>query len=93
VTGEDAIELPIDAVSVVQVRGAAFAPEFGLSAGAVTTSNAASRDAWHVTVNDLEPRPRGARASSEASNRGAAVHVGGRSSRARSLPRVGPVRI
>ena len=37
VTGEDAIELPIDAVSVVQVRGAAFAPEFGLSAGAVTT--------------------------------------------------------
>src|SRR5206468_6774277 len=37
VTGEDAIELPIDAVSAVQVRGTAYAPEFGLSAGAVTT--------------------------------------------------------
>src|SRR5919202_89389 len=36
VTGEDAIELPIDAVSSVQVRGAAYAPEVGLSAGAVT---------------------------------------------------------
>src|SRR5207245_8861749 len=35
VTGEDAIELPIDAVSSVQVRGAAYAPEFGLSDGAV----------------------------------------------------------
>src|SRR5262249_60158222 len=34
-TGEDAIELPIDAVSSVQVCGAAYAPEFGLSAGAV----------------------------------------------------------
>ena len=59
VTGEDAIELPIDAVSVVQVRGAAFAPEFGLSAGAVTTvETQRAGDAWHVTVNDLEPRPR-----------------------------------
>ena len=37
VTGDDAVELPIDAVSSVEVRGAAFAPEFGLSAGAVTT--------------------------------------------------------
>jgi len=59
VTGEDAIELPIDAVSVVQVRGAAFAPEFGLSAGAVTTvETQRAGDAWHITVNDLEPRPR-----------------------------------
>ncbi len=59
VTGEDAIELPIDAVSTVQVRGAAFAPEFGLSAGAVTTvETQRAGDAWHVTVNDLEPRPR-----------------------------------
>jgi hypothetical protein len=59
VTGEDAIELPIDAVSVVQVRGAAFAPEFGLSAGAVTTvETQRAGDAWHVTVNDLEPRLR-----------------------------------
>src|SRR5262249_40156842 len=33
VTGEDATELPIDAVSSVQVRGAAYAPEYGLSAG------------------------------------------------------------
>jgi len=59
VTGEDAIELPIDAVSAVQVRGAAFAPEFGLSAGAVTTvETQQAGDAWHITVNDLEPRPR-----------------------------------
>ena len=59
VTGEDAVELPIDAVSTVQVRGAAFAPEFGLSAGAVTTvETQRAGDAWHVTVNDLEPRPR-----------------------------------
>jgi hypothetical protein len=59
VTGEDAIELPIDAVSAVQVRGSAFAPEFGLSAGAVTTvETQRAGDAWHTTVNDLEPRPR-----------------------------------
>src|SRR6266480_3950629 len=54
VTGEDAIELPIDAVSSVQVRGAAFAPEFGLSAGAVTTvETRKAGDAWDVTLNDL----------------------------------------
>lgn len=59
VTGEDAIELPIDAVSSVQVRGAAFAPEFGLSAGAVTTvETQRAGDAWHVTLNDLDPRVR-----------------------------------
>jgi hypothetical protein len=59
VTGEDAIELPIDAVSSVQVRGAAYAPEFGLSAGAVTTvETQKAGDAWHVTLNDLEPRVR-----------------------------------
>src|SRR5204862_4412227 len=59
VTGEDAIELPIDAVSSVQVRGTAYAPEFGLSAGAVTTveTNRAG-DSWHVMLNDLEPRLR-----------------------------------
>jgi len=57
VTGEDAIELPIDAVSTVQVRGSAFAPEFGLSAGAMTTvETKKAGDAWHVTLNDLEPR-------------------------------------
>src|SRR5262249_348874 len=59
VTGEDAIELPIDAVSSVQVRGAAYAPEFGLSAGAVTlVETQKAGDAWDVTVNDLEPRLR-----------------------------------
>src|SRR5712692_8186521 len=59
VTGEEAIELPIDAVSAVQVRGSALAPEFGLSAGAVTTvETQRAGDAWHMTVNDLEPRPR-----------------------------------
>jgi hypothetical protein len=59
VTGEDAIELPIDAVSAVQVRGAAFAPEFGLSAGAMTSvETRRGGAAWHATVNDLEPRVR-----------------------------------
>jgi len=59
VTGEDAIELPIDAVSSVQVRGAAYAPEFGLSAGAVTVvETQRAGDTWDVTVNDLEPRLR-----------------------------------
>jgi hypothetical protein len=59
VTGEDAIELPIDAVSSVKVRGAAFAPEFGLSAGAMTTvETERAGDAWHVVLNDLEPRLR-----------------------------------
>jgi len=59
VTGEDAIELPIDAVSSVQVRGAAYAPEFGLSAGAITVvETVKAGDTWDVTVNDLEPRLR-----------------------------------
>ncbi|HEX3702674.1 MAG TPA: carboxypeptidase regulatory-like domain-containing protein [Vicinamibacterales bacterium] len=59
VTGEDAIELPIDAVESVQVRGAAYAPEFGLSAGAVTTVETQKAGAaWHATLNDLEPRIR-----------------------------------
>src|SRR6185295_1292255 len=59
VTGEDAIEVPIDAVSSVEVRGAAYAPEFGLSAGTVTTvETQKAGDAWHVTLNDLEPRLR-----------------------------------
>ena len=59
VTGEDAIELPIDAVSSVQVRGTAYAPEFGQSVGAVTTvETQQAGEAWHFQVNDLEPRPR-----------------------------------
>jgi hypothetical protein len=41
------------------VRGAAFAPEFGLSTGAVTTVDTQrGGDTWHLTVNDLEPRLR-----------------------------------
>jgi len=59
VTGEDAIELPIDAVGSVLVRGAAYAPEVGLSAGAVTmVETKRAGDSWDVTVNDLEPRLR-----------------------------------
>ena len=59
VTGDDAIELPIDAVSSVQVLETAFAPEHGLSTGAVTIVDTQSGgDKWHTTVNDLEPRPR-----------------------------------
>src|SRR5207253_3002422 len=57
VTGEDALELPLDAVSSVRVNGAAFAPEFGRSTGAVTTvETVAGGDDWHVQVNVLEPR-------------------------------------
>jgi hypothetical protein len=59
VTGEHAIEVPIDAVSSVQVRGTAYAPEFGQSAGAVTTvETMQGGDKWHFTLNDLEPRVR-----------------------------------
>jgi hypothetical protein len=59
VTGDDAIELPIDAVSTVEVRGAAFAPEYGLSTGAQTTVDThRGGDRWRITVNDLQPRPR-----------------------------------
>ena len=59
VTGEDAIELPIDAVSSVQVRGSAYAPEYGLSSGSVTlVETQRAGDDWNVIVNDLEPRVR-----------------------------------
>jgi hypothetical protein len=59
VTGEHAIEVPLDAISSVQVRGTAYAPEYGQSAGAVTTvETQQGGDAWHFTVNDLEPRLR-----------------------------------
>src|SRR6202035_232573 len=59
VTGDDAIELPIDAVASVQVRGTALAPEFGRSPGAVTpVETQRAGDVWHVQVTDVEPRPR-----------------------------------
>ncbi len=59
VTGEDATDVPIDAVSSVQVRGAAYAPEYGLTAGAVTTvETQKAGETWHIVVNDLEPRLR-----------------------------------
>jgi hypothetical protein len=59
VTGEDAANLPIDAVSNVQVQRIAFAPEFGLSAGAVTSVEMRQGgDRWHAVINDLEPRIR-----------------------------------
>jgi hypothetical protein len=59
VTGEQAIEVPLDAISSVQVRGTAYAPEFGQSAGAVTTvETQKGGDSWHFQLNDLEPRLR-----------------------------------
>jgi hypothetical protein len=59
ITGEDAVQLPLDAVDEVQVHRAAFAPEFGLSNGAVTTVQMKhGGDAWSFAVNDLEPRAR-----------------------------------
>jgi hypothetical protein len=59
VTGDDAVELPIDAVSSVEMHEAAFAPEFGLSAGAITTVDTQrGGDRWKFTINDIEPRIR-----------------------------------
>jgi hypothetical protein len=59
ITGEDALELPLDAVDEVQVQRAAFAPEFGLSNGAVTTVQMKQGgDRWSFGFNDLQPRPR-----------------------------------
>ena len=59
ITGEDAANLPIDAVAEVRVRRVAFAPEYGLSTGAVTSVEMRQgSDKWKVTVNDLQPRPR-----------------------------------
>jgi len=59
VTGDDAVELPIDAVSSVEVHGAAFAPEYGLSTGAITIVDTQSGgDKWQTTINDVEPRIR-----------------------------------
>ncbi|HEX4566299.1 MAG TPA: carboxypeptidase-like regulatory domain-containing protein, partial [Vicinamibacterales bacterium] len=59
ITGEDAVQLPLDAVDEVQVHRAAFAPEFGLSNGAVTTVQMKEGgDAWSFSFNDLEPRAR-----------------------------------
>jgi hypothetical protein len=59
VTGDDAVELPIDAVSSVEMHEAAFAPEFGLSAGAVTSVDTQrGGDHWKFMINDMEPRIR-----------------------------------
>src|SRR5262249_58561857 len=59
ITGEDSVELPLDAVEEVQVHRAAFAPEFGLSNGAVTTVRMKQGgDKWSFGFNDLQPRPR-----------------------------------
>src|SRR5262249_44086546 len=59
ITGEDTVELPLDAVDEVQVHRVAFAPEFGLSNGAVTTVEMKQGgDRWNFGFNDLEPRPR-----------------------------------
>jgi len=56
-TREDTVELPIDAVNSVQVRGAAFAPEFGLTGGAVTSvETRGGGSAWHASITDFEPR-------------------------------------
>ena len=59
ITGEDAVELPLDAISEVQVHRSAFAPEFGLSSGAVmTVQMKQGSETWHVSFNDMEPRLR-----------------------------------
>src|SRR5262249_54508984 len=51
--------LPLDAISDVQVHRSAYAPEFGLSSGAVmTVQMKQGGDAWHLSFNDVQPRPR-----------------------------------
>ena len=59
VTGDDAVEVPIDAVSSVEMHESAFAPEYGLSTGSIMiVDTQQGGDKWHWTMNDLEPRPR-----------------------------------
>src|SRR5258708_13954757 len=59
ITGEDTVELPLDDISDVQVHRSAFAPEFGLSSGAVmTVQMKQGGDKWSVSFNDLQPRVR-----------------------------------
>jgi hypothetical protein len=58
-TGEEAAELPIDAVSAIRVQRTAYAPQFGGALGALTVvETERGGDAWHYQVNDLEPRLR-----------------------------------
>ena len=57
VTGDDAVEVPIDAVSSVEVHEAAFAPEYGMSTGAVTIVDTQTRR--RQVAHDRE-RPRAA---------------------------------
>lgn len=55
VTGEFALEVPIDAIQSVNVQQTAYAPEFGQSGGAMATiETQQGGDAWRVQVNNFK---------------------------------------
>lgn len=59
VTGEFAIEVPVDAIQSVQVQQTAYAPEYGQSGGAVATvETQQGGDKWRVQLNNFMPRIR-----------------------------------
>lgn len=59
VTGEFAIEVPIDAIQSVSVQQTAYAPEYGQSSGAVATiETQQGGDTWKAQLNNFMPRVR-----------------------------------
>lgn len=59
VTGDQAINLPVDVIQDVQVLPNPFSAEYGKFAGAVTTiETRASSDHWNFRLNNFVPRPR-----------------------------------
>jgi hypothetical protein len=59
VTGEFALEVPIDAIQSVNLQQTAYAPEFGQSGGAMATiETQQGGEAWRVQLNNFMPRVR-----------------------------------
>lgn len=60
VTGNTAMNLPIDVVESVKVIANPYDPEYGRLAGAVSSVETTSSnfDAFHLTIQNLLPRPR-----------------------------------
>ncbi len=59
VTGEFALEIPIDAIQTVNVQQTAYAPEFGQSSGALATiETQEGGERWRVQLNNFMPRVR-----------------------------------
>ncbi len=59
VTGEFALDIPIDAIQSVNVQQTAYAPEFGQSSGAMATiETQEGGDRWRLQLNNFMPRVR-----------------------------------